>query len=134
MLHKELENNNVVMGNRRSGSALTPYHLLSKVSAYQDYTSVLQALSRRQMSWAEPCKSHCAKPTLHRSALLPLQVLEDACCTHAATYAHRDHAIVCIAPLHFMHELDGEFRTSRPHRVAEGDSSSVDVELIHVYT
>src|SRR5579884_778143 len=73
------------------------------------------------------------KPTLHRPALLPLQVLEDACGTHAATDAHRHHAIACVAPLHFMHELDGEFRTSGPHRVTEGDSSSVDVELVHVY-
>jgi len=29
VLHKEPENNAVVVGNRRSGSALTPYHLLS---------------------------------------------------------------------------------------------------------
>jgi len=48
VLHKELENNNVVVGNRRSGSALTPYHLLSKVFVYQDYTPAAQALSRGQ--------------------------------------------------------------------------------------
>ncbi len=33
VLHKEPENNAIVVGNRRSGSALTPYHLLCTSSS-----------------------------------------------------------------------------------------------------
>ena len=70
---------------------------------------------------------HCAQ-----ELLLPLQVLEDACSSHAPANAHGHHTVVSLSPLHLMHDLDGELGARSPHWVTKCDGSAVDIDLLRI--
>ena len=63
---------------------------------------------------------------------LLLQILEDACGPHATADTHRHHTVASFAPLHLMHELDGELRAGGSHGVTKCDGTAVHVHLLKV--
>src|SRR5258708_10253815 len=64
---------------------------------------------------------------------LLLQILEDACGPHATADTHRHHTVASFAPLHLMHELDGELRARGSHGMTKCDGTAVHVHLLKAY-
>src|SRR5690606_19760343 len=47
-----------------------------------------------------------------------------------AAHAHRDDAVLGLAPVHLGEEVGGDARAGGAERVADGDGATVDVELL----
>src|SRR5712692_2191625 len=52
--------------------------------------------------------------------------------SHASANAHRDHAVLRLAPRHLVQQRGGELSSSAAERMPKRDGSSVDIELCGV--
>src|SRR5215510_15808323 len=59
----------------------------------------------------------------------PLEEFEDPCSAHAASNAHRHHAVARISSSHLVQQRCGELCSGAPKRMTERDRSAVYVQL-----
>ena len=61
-----------------------------------------------------------------------LHVLEDSSSAHAATYAHRDHAVASIAPFQLPNHRRCQLGAGAAQRMPQGDRSAIRIYLFRI--
>src|ERR1700730_8869265 len=74
----------------------------------------------------------CVFGSVTVAVAISLDPLENSGGALATADAHRHHSVFCFPALHFAEDGGREFRSGAAERVAEGDCSAVEVDLLRI--